>query len=317
MQASSLVVGVDVAKAQLAVRTCEQAMARQVPNQLEAIDAWLRELPKETVVAMEATGRYHQLLASRAHAAGMRVYVLNARDVYFYCKAMGVRGKTDRGDAALIARYAAEHHAKLRAWQPGAATHLRVEELVKRRGLLVSKRDAVRQTLRGCSDLAASLAQLERSFEELLAALDAKVQALIDADAALLAGQKRLAGVIGIGPLGSAMLAVLLARFNFANADALVAYSGLDPRPNDSGNKRGKRRLTKRGPAYLRRQVYLIGFSASHSKALRPLYQALRTRGLATTEAIVILGRKLLRVAYSVWRSGQAFDSSKLFPTCS
>ena len=263
---------------------------------------------------MESTGVYHRLLAARAHTAGMRVYVLNARDVHFYAKAMGTRGKTDRVDAGIIARYVAEHHARLRPWRPTEPVHGRIEELVRRRGVLVTKRDAIRQTLRGCADLAASLALLERTFDDLLGTLDAKVQSLIDADAALIAGQQRVASVIGFGPQGSSMLAALLARLDFANADALVAYSGLDPRPNDSGNKRGKRRITKRGPAYLRRQVYMAGFSASHSKALKGLYQAMRAKGFATTEAFMILGRKLLRAAYSVWKTGQPFDPSKLMP---
>jgi len=314
MQANPLIVGADVAKAELVVGCPGHSEVRHVANRPEEIDAWLGGLPAGSIVAMESTGVYHRLLAARAQAAGMRVYVLNARDVHFYAKAMGARGKTDRVDAGVIARYVAEHHAQLRPWRPAEPAYERIEELVRRRGVLVTKRDSIRQTLRGCAEMAASLAQLERAFDDLLGALEAKVQSLIDADAALLAGQQRVASVIGFGPQGSSMLAVLLARFDFANADALVAYSGLDPRPNDSGNKRGKRRITKRGPAYLRRQVYLTGFSASHSKALKPLYQALRAKGFATTEAFMILGRKLLRAAYSVWKTGQPFDASKLTP---
>jgi hypothetical protein len=45
----------------------------------------------------------------------------------------------------------------------------------------------------------------------------------------------------------------------------------------------------------LRRQVYLAGFAASRSNALKPLYLALRAKGFASTQAFIILGRKLLR----------------------
>jgi transposase len=86
-------------------------------------------------------------------------------------------------------------------------------------------------------------------------------------------GCQRLRTITGIGPQTSALLATLLSRLEFANADALVAYSGLDPRPNDSGAKHGRRRLSKKGPPLLRRQIYLAGFAASRSKALRPLYR--------------------------------------------
>jgi transposase len=160
--------------------------------------------------------------------------------------------------------------------------------------------------------LGEQLENIEEAFRKLLRVLDHKVQALIKADSALNGATQRIATVTGFGPQGSAMLAVLLARIPFSSADALVAYSGLDPQANDSGNKRGRRKLSKHGPAFLRRQWYMAGFAASHSKALKPLYLALRAKGFATTEAILILGRKLLRAAYSVWKTGQVFDPAKL-----
>jgi transposase len=314
MQERTEICGVDVAKDEVVVAIEGHARVRAIANDRASIGAWLKTLPKGSIVAMESTGIYHRLLAQRAYDAGMRVYVLNARDVFFYAKGVGARAKTDRVDAVLIASYAAEHHAKLQPWQPADPAHQRVQELLGRRATLVTKRESVRQAFKGDPDLAGELKRLDQAFKRVLDAMDAKVNALIAADSALVAGRKRIASVTGFGPLGSALLAVLLARLPFANADALIAYAGLDPRPNDSGKKRGARMLSKRGPAPLRRQVYLAGFSASHSTALKPLYQALRAKGFATTEAFVILGRKLLRAAFAVWKSGQPWDPSKLLP---
>lgn len=56
---------------------------------------------------MDASGRYHQMLAGLAYAAGLQVFVLNARDVRFCAKALDARAKTDRGDAQAIAGYVA------------------------------------------------------------------------------------------------------------------------------------------------------------------------------------------------------------------
>jgi transposase len=314
MQECLEIYGVDVAKDEVVVAQHGHSQIRAIVNEKLVLDAWLSTLAKGSIVAMESTGIYHQLLAQRAHDAGMRVYVLNARDVHFYAKAMGSRGKTDRVDAVLIGRYAAEHHAKLHAWEPGNSAHKRVEELLGRRATVVTKRESVRQGFKGDRELAGELKHLDQAFDRFLAALDSKVDALIAADNALATGRKRISSVTGIGPLGSALLTVLFARIPFANVDALVAYSGLDPRPNDSGKKRGTRQLSKRGPAHLRRQMYLSGFAASHSKALKPLYQSLREKGFATTEAFVILGRKLLRAAFAVWKTGQQWDPAKLLP---
>jgi transposase len=261
---------------------------------------------------MESTGRYHGLLAHLASQAGLKVYVLNARDVFFYARALGTRAKTDRVDAGVIAQYLAEHHARLHPWQPGSPLQQRLQDLLTRRAQVARHRSALRQVFTGLEVQGLQTAALYRAFEAVLRSIDEQVQALIASDAQMAQGCERLRTITGIGPQTSALLATLLSRLAFANADALVAYSGLDPRANDSGAQRGRRCLSKKGPALLRRQLYLVGFAASHSKALKPLYQALRAKGFASTEAIVILGRKLLRVAYAVWKSGAAFDPARL-----
>ncbi|MGX9525157.1 IS110 family transposase [Alcaligenes nematophilus] len=74
--------------------------------------------------------------------------------------------------------------------------------------------------------------------------------------------------VSGIGQQTAALLTELLNCIPFANVDALVAYSGLDSHPNDSGAKRGRRRISKCEPALLSRQLYLAAMSASRSAVL-------------------------------------------------
>jgi transposase len=310
-----LIVGVDIAKASLvSVFHGQPGAARPLANSSSAIASWLAELPKGSLVAMEATGVHHRLLAQMAHAAGMRVYVLNARDVYFYAKALSGRAKTDRLDAAVIARYAAEHHLRLHAWRPAAGVEQELHELLQRRACITRLRVSLRQTLADVASLQAACQQLDDSFKCFFEQLDAQLQALVASDAELGRGIDRLRTITGFGPQASVAVGALLKRIEFANADALVAYSGLDPRPCDSGQHRGQRRLSKRGPAWLRRQMYLVAFAASHSKALKPLYESIKVRGFAPTQALVILARKLLRVAWAVWRGDQAFDARRLLP---
>ena len=68
----SWVVGVDVAKASV-VAACAEFGVREVPNHAQALKAWLKTLPQGSRIAMEATGRYHGLLADLAHECGPRV----------------------------------------------------------------------------------------------------------------------------------------------------------------------------------------------------------------------------------------------------
>jgi transposase len=82
---------------------------------------------------MESTGTYHELLAELAHKLGFVVYVLNPKDTRHYAKAMGLRGKTDRVDAELIARLIAHEHHKLRPWIAPTSEQRQIDRLLKRR----------------------------------------------------------------------------------------------------------------------------------------------------------------------------------------
>ena len=110
-------IGVDVSKSQLVISVDDQPPL-SVANDMAHITHWLAAMPRDCCIAMESTGRYHLLLAQLASQAGLVVYVLNARDVYFYAKALGARAKSDALDCAVIRRYVQEHYQSLYPWQP-------------------------------------------------------------------------------------------------------------------------------------------------------------------------------------------------------
>jgi transposase len=311
MQVAQDVVGVDVAKAELCAFTLPRGERQTLANRTVAIRSWLARLAPGACIAVESTGSYHQLLVRLAQQAGRVVYVLNAKDVYFYAKALGVRGKTDGSDAQVIARYVAEHRERLHPYRAGSAQQQRLVELLRRRSQLQRHLEALSECLRGVAPLRAQRQALQRQAARWLAQLDAKIQEVVHEQAEMAEGYRRLLTITGIGPQSAALLTAVLGRLPFGNVDAVVAYSGLDPRPADSGTHRGRRRLTKRGPALLRKLLWLAAFSAGHSKLFGPMHEALRQRGLTATEATVVLARKLLRIAWGIWRSGQDFDPVK------
>lgn len=313
MQPAPLVfVGVDVAKATLSSFVHDSKARRDFSNEPAAIQAWLDQLPANALIAVESTGRYHQLLVTLAVASGRQAFVLNARDVFFYARALGQRGKTDRTDAQVIARYLAEHHAELRPWTAPSETQSGLQALLRCRSGVATKKSSLRQILKGVDDLRPDAAELEDAIDALLERIDAKIARLIEADAALQEHVEQLRTIPGVGALGAAMLASLFSRVPFANADAVVAFSGLDPRPNDSGARTGRRRISKRGSPVLRRQLYLCAFSAGRTRQLRDLYTSIKAKGFKPTQALIILARKLLRVAWAIWNSHQSFNPGLL-----
>ena len=117
MQELQVFIGVDVAKAELVAAIHNRTGCRSIANEASAISAWLRELPDGAALAVESTGRYHQLLATLARAAGLQVFVINPRALRRYAQSLGQRGKTDRLDSEVIARYVTREHDQLHAYE--------------------------------------------------------------------------------------------------------------------------------------------------------------------------------------------------------
>jgi transposase len=271
--------GIDVAKAELVIAQQGRPGARTIANCNSAIQLWLQSLGQGSRIALESTGRYSRLLCQLAHQAGLTVYMLNALDVYHYGKALGQRGKTDRLDAQLIAEYATHQQSQLRPWQPANPTLEKIRTLMRCRAQVVRASVAMNMSLEDTPMLAKQAAAIKRQFDLALKSIDTQLQALIKADPVVAQGAACLRSIQGVGPLGATLLATLLARIPFKSADALVAFTGLDPRPCDSGKKQGVRRLSKRGQPLLRQQMWMCAMSASRCSGFKAHYEVLRLRG--------------------------------------
>jgi transposase len=308
-------IGVDVAKDEVVVACAANTFTTHaIANRPAELRAWLKSLPKDSRIGLESTSSYHELLADLAHRQSFSVFVLNPRDTRHYAKGIGARAKTDRVDAQIIARYLAREHAELHPYQPPTAEQRRIDQLLKRRAKLSVIRGMLRQSLKELDSCSAEVKALFAKLNALIKKIDLTLERLSTTCAEHVQTQQRLQSVVGIGPILGISLANLLQRVPFRNADALVAFLGYDTRPEDSGQKRGRRRLSKRGPAELRRLLFTAAMAASRCKAWKPIYQHYRDKGLSSTAALCIIARKIARTAWSIFKHKTTFDPQRL--TC-
>lgn len=229
-----------------------------------------------------------------------------------YAKAMGHRAKTDRVDAVLIARLIAHEHSRLRAYTPPTATQRKLDRLIRRRATIVRLKGTLKMTIRHLGGFAADLKAIVGKLEALLAKIDATMAALAAQSPQHQDAQQRVETIVGVGPLVGMALTNTLERVAFHNADAFVAFTGFDPRANESGRKVGRRRLSKRGPAELRRLLYNAAMSAIKTKVWKPHYLYYRTKGWSTTATLVIIARKIARAAWSIHHYHSTFNPERI-----
>lgn len=315
MQSPSAVfnIGVDVAKAEIMVASAEgNFVTRKIANQRAALIGFLKLLPAASRIGIELTGSYHELLADLAHQRGFVVYVLNPKDTHHYAKAMGLRGKTDRVDAELIARMVEREHEKLHPWIPPTPQQREIDRLLKRRATLTGLRVSLTLSMTGVRGFGSDLKALRLRFDQLIARIDARVKELVEARPERKQDYLRLRKINGVGLVVGTTLVNTLERVPLRSADAFVAFTGLDPRPMESGQYRGRRRLSKRGPSELRRLLYLAAMAAAKTKTWKPLYEHYRAKGLSSTATLVVLARRIARTAWSIYNHKTEFDPKRL-----
>lgn len=304
------IIGIDVDSAGLVVATYGHPGTRQVANQATAIGHWLAGLPAHSRIGLESTSHYHELTVKLAQAAGHTVFVLNPREVRHYALGVGRRGKTDRVDAQVIARYVAKEGDHLHAYVPRTPAQQQMHVLQQQRAAVTRSQAMLQQALSAHGAVSDTFQPMLAAIGKTLRELDRQIQALSrqGPEAAL---YRRLMTIPGVGPVIAACLAHHLTRWPLTGADAWVAYTGLDPRANDSGRKTGVRRLSKRGEPTLRQMLYMAAMTFARNKLGKPLNQAHRQRGLSSTATYNILARKLARIAWGLHKSGQDFDPAR------
>ncbi|BBP57252.1 transposase [Pseudomonas sp. St316] len=296
------IVGVDVAKDELVIYHAESDRLETILNTKAAIKKWLKALPAPVSVAIEATNIYHQEFADLAYAQGCVIYMIGGYELSHYRKGVKVRAKTDALDARLLARYLNNEGHQLHPWTPPSPLYCRLISLFRRRAALVQARVSLKQSWANEPLLKTAFENQISAMQRLEVLLEKTIQTQLQ-DAGLGDQLKRCMKVEGIGLLSGARLLTALQRGDFRNANAFIAFLGLDLRIADSGKKKGRRCLSKRGDPEARRLMHNAAMSARRTAAWKGFYEALRARGLSTTEALVALARKLARVVFALLKN--------------
>ena len=135
-------VGIDIAKRTLDVHVLPERTSLKPPNDSKGRQQLREKLPPpgECLIVVEATGGYERALVAELIDAGHQVAVVNPRQVRDFAKACGILAKTDRIDAAVLARFGQAVVPRTQIKIP--EKQLELQDLVVRRRQLVELRTA-------------------------------------------------------------------------------------------------------------------------------------------------------------------------------
>jgi transposase len=313
------ILGIDIAKAKFDVVLLHSGKeAHKVfdntPSGLQQLQEWLAAKGvKECHACMEATGPYGDNVALFLYQAGYWVSVVNPARIKAYGKSEGVRTKTDKADAGVIARFCKVHEPSL--WAPRDPAYQRLRELYRCLQNLKADERRVLNRLEKLKEDENTIRQMWQTLAQTLAdnikAIKKEMQEVIKDTPDLRHDRDLMTTIPAISDLtATAILAEVPDIKQFTNARQLAAYAGLTPSERCSGTSvKGKTRLSKMGSSSLRKALFMPALVAQrHNPVIQDLCKRLKKKGKPPMAIIGAVMRKLLHIIYGVLKSGQPFN---------
>ena len=276
-----ILLGIDLSKARLDCATLPDGQNLQFANSPAGFAAIIdllagqRARGWEVLAVVEATGGYERALVAALCAAGLPIAVVNPKRVRAYAKALGIRAKTDRLDARVIARYGLM--VRPRPSETRDRDRLELAELLAYRDQLTGEIVARTQQKRLYTSPAllsraeTALASLRREQREIARMLTERET--LDGTAAL------VLSVFGVGTVAAASLLAFLPELGQLDEKEIASLAGLAPMAHDSGQHRGRRHIAE-GRSKVRRVLYMAVVAGLRRNAgLRMVYDRLIKAG--------------------------------------
>lgn len=300
---AKVVTGIDVSKATLDVAVLPSGEELQLANDAGGIEALVRKFQSEALdlVVMEATGGYETAVAAALVGSGLRVAVVNPRQIRDFAKATGRLAKNDRIDAQVIAAFGQAIEPEIVRLPDKEARE--IEALIVRRRQLVAMR--VQEVNRLGLAQGATRKNIKTHIEWLekqIDRLDVDITAGLRKSPAWRAKDELLQSFKGVGPVTSSTLVIAVPELGQLDRRAIASLVGVAPFNCDSGVMRGRRSIYG-GRSQVRTVLYMAATTAIRSNpVIRAFYERLKSRGKPHKVAMVACMRKMLTILNAMVR---------------
>lgn len=310
------ILGIDISKKKFDVTLLRdnKIKNKKFTNDSSGFDellSWLHKNKIEHIHAcMESTSTYGEPLAEFLFDNQFKVSIVNPARIKGFAKSELIRTKTDKADAALIARFCAAMNPD--AWTPLPVNLRELRDLTRRLDAVIEMQQQEDNRLHSAT--VATKEQIESHIaylEQQIKVIKNKIKEYINSDPDLKQKKDLLDSIPGIG---EKTIGVILSEFSditrFKSAKHLASFLGIAPKHFQSGHSvRGRSCMSKVGNSSLRKAFFMPAMSALKHN---PIFIELRERLLkAGKSKMLIVGaamRKLIHIIYGVLKSNRPFD---------
>jgi transposase len=270
----------------------------------------------EVLYVMEATGSYYENLAYFLYERNSQVSVVLANKVKHFAKSLNVKTKTDKVDSALIAELGIER--ELSRWIPMASEYKQLRDLC--REMLSLKKDRSRakcqlHAMNHSHEKMNAIVRIKKEqidfYEDSIQQIELEIKKIVNSDEELKRKIEQIEMVKGLKML--TIITVLCETNGFLMFNSIrqvVSYSGLDVVMKESGNYKGKTKISKKGNARIRHCLYMPALTATqHNQNIKSLYERINEKNPEIKRKGIVAGmRKLLILIFVLWKKDEAYN---------
>jgi transposase len=280
---------------------------------------WLKPLSSKKelpAIIMEATGVYHEGVAYYLHTLGYKVCIMQSGRVKKYSQSLEQRSKTDALDSKMLSMLGCERNIK--PWCPPSETLQELKFLSRERSALIKQRSIEKNRFHAMNAAEFAYKSAVKRYKKRTQLLNLQIieieeemQKTVNKDSVLSDKINLLKSIPGLSFISVSTVVAETSGFSlFTSAKQLTSYTGYDVVLRESGNFKGKTRISKKGNKHIRAVLHMPSMTAVRlNPTLKPFYERLKPRKEKPLIALVAVQRKLLILMYSLWKSNEYYDS--------
>ena len=297
---------------------------RNFTNTPKGIEALTKYLQKKLlanvphIVVLEATGVYYENVAYYLSDLAYNLTVILPKRSAYFAKSDNQKTKNDKEDSKMLAQMGIEKFGTLSRWVTPSPQMRELRQLVRYRAQLVKHRSQFKQQLHALNHSYKPFPPVVEGqnahvkyLDEQVAEIEKAIEICVKKDESLF---KRLTNVCTINGIGLISVATVIAETYgftlFSSIPQLVSYAGYDVVENQSGNRAGKTKISKKGNSRIRAALHFPALCAVKNE---PNIKAFYERIYKKNPKIKMIGyvavqRKLLVLIYTLYRKNVRYD---------